>query len=266
MFEIRQSPIHGNGVFATQDIKMGTVITHYDGKILPNKNILFIGDDTTDEDAFFMINNSSYVVPIYDNLNTSSLFEVLRSGNQKPQMAIFGYTNDQIEDVNKVGSLINDGLWDGDIENYKKSLPEYARTKFKGTMQEFINQMFDENGFLNAPHNVNCCFKSECIQRGISLDLYMDNVEPLAVVAKRDIKAGEELLMIYGIGYWEEEELNKMYLTDKFVQYANQFYQAGNFKQIREIIKTVRMMLLLSKGENKDISTILQEMLKSSDK
>lgn len=261
MFEIRQSPIHGYGVFAQTDIKMGTILTYYDGKVLPNKNILAIGEDVSDDDAFLMINNSSYVVPLYNNLNTSSLFEELRSGNNKPTMAIFGYTYEQIQDWNKVGSLINDGLWDGDIENYRKLLPEYTRKKFKGTTQEFINEMFDENGFLRSPTNINCCFKSECIQRGLSLDLYINKVEPLAVIAKRDIKAGEELLMIYGIGYWEEEELNKLYLTDRFVEYANQFYNNNNFNQIREIIKIIRMLLLTSKDGGKDISTILQSMI-----
>lgn len=244
MIEIRKSPIHGYGVFATTDIKVGTVITYYDGKVLPNRNILSIEDDISDDDAYFIINNSSYAIPLYSNNNNSSLFEIMKLGNKRTDKAMYGYKYEQITDFNKVGSLINDGLWDGDIENYKKELPIHTKRNHKGNIQDFINKVFDKNGFLKTPELINCCFKNECIQRGIALDLYINKVEPLAVIAKRDIRKGEELLMIYGVGYWEEEEMNKIYMTDELINLIEYNYLDDNFVVIRNMLKMIKTTLL----------------------
>ena len=144
--EIKQSEIHGKGVFAKKNIKIGELITFYPGDTVEyywngmNKElgrVLYWGES--------VIDTHTYACAVGEN------------------HAIIG--NPRFEDASYAGHLINDA---GKHNSSVESMEEYYK---------------DDK------------LKTNC-------DFYFFNDLHVGIRATKNVKAGEELLIPYGNGYW----------------------------------------------------------------
>lgn len=241
---IKQSSLHGYGVFAKVDIPIGSVITYYDGKLLPNIALHDLGDhpEINDDDLYFMITHSRNVIRHHTNSNNIEVFELLNEAVVKSKESIYGYNyNDLIElNSNKIGSLINDGLWNNDIKAYSDALG-FTDIKKNKSIEETLKMSYTADGFLKLKSDkVNCCFKRECIPRGVCGKLFTDKIDQYAIIAIRDIKIGEEILMSYGMSYWCEEYAYRTYFVDidSFLKLVNKKrYEMGKIRKCLQLFK-----------------------------
>lgn len=163
MIEIRKSDIHGNGVFAKENIKNGTVVTFYpvDGYSENSETDYKIADDwTNDNNTDNNTDNNIDVTNVYEN------YSCVINDNLK----IIGNPNN----TNKselLGHMINDSIGctfeDTNLDKIKDGIYEY---------------------YLKS--NNNCKLK---INEKYGL---------IYVVATKDIEKNEELTYQYGPMYW----------------------------------------------------------------
>ena len=196
--EIRKSPVHGYGVFATTDISKGSIITYYDGSIGSNTSIVeldtFLANpNISDSEAYLVLTHLDYAVPCYENDNEICLTYLNKYPNKIQEKLMCGFKHDEIVNKNKIGSLINDAYWCNDYEDYDAKIKQIS-----------VNSYYDNDGILYLSDKRNCCFKCECIPRGMSTKLFLDQVSQFAIIATKNIKAGDEILMIYGTLYWKD--------------------------------------------------------------
>jgi len=231
MIDVKQSNIHGYGVFSKQFINKGDIITYYDGIIKPNislKNVpsMFANKHFSDFDAFFIYTHLDYTREHFENYNEIAFLKNLRSiavdPNYSSEKLIYGYKYNELVDMNKVGSLINDGLWNGNLQEYvdahKRLYERFGKTDPLG--------VFDDNGFLLISHDypqINCCFKSDCVPRGLTINLYTNNVSQYAIIATRDIEPNEEITMTYGSFHW-----NNYLRYEHYMHYMNHVFSLAN--------------------------------------
>jgi len=243
LVEVRESKIHGYGVFAIADIKKGEVITQYDGKILKNCTIVSVLDykDMSNEDFYFIMTHQEYMINHRNDDNCIEYIEAFKDKkyNRNQDKAIYGYNYEELlkNKSTNYGSLINDGDWDGDINKYEKKMTLVSRII---NNKMVCNNLYNDDGMITVKNdNNNCCFKRECIPKGLSKKLYEDKISQHAVIATRDIKKVEEILTHYGVNYWKELEITKAILLDGLILKALDHYmfklnKLDEFKKLYE--------------------------------
>jgi hypothetical protein len=192
--KVKKSKIHGNGVFATKDIQEGEVITYYPADI-----ILYFKDGLIKHDGKFVgtIQDQpqgtikgqgkpwiSQGREIYPSLRFA--VEHSKTTDEKyldddyiyqvdEHYTIMGY-HEYIDNLSYVGHIINDAA--------------------KTNSTERADKVYDTVSKLRA----------NCLSGNINGGVHV------AILAKRNIKAGEELFINYGIPYWhmknERDKLN----------------------------------------------------------
>jgi hypothetical protein len=160
--EVKNSPKHGRGVFATSAIKKGSLLTLFPGDI-----VTYILNGNIEEEHQIFCGRSHRMakeikgkeVGIY----TQYLSEYCLIVDE--HYSIIGYPPFE-DDSAYLGHLINDAVFG----NFRDLSPE--------TYLELSNQ------------SCNCDFEAIC------------NGKIIAVIASQDIEAGVELLTTYGIPFW----------------------------------------------------------------
>lgn len=151
--EVRKSNIHGNGVFAKQDIKKNEIVTFYPVDILQ----LYLSDD--EQIGFF---SDRYLKKFGKDINRSNLYKY--SCNNKN--IILGEPS-FIDNNNYIGHIINDVATH---DKTKSSIKKYKKLSNKANC-----------GFYNLLEYNELC---------------------IPVIVEKDIKKDEELLISYGVPYW----------------------------------------------------------------
>lgn len=248
--EVRKSNIQGYGVFAKEDISKGSIVTYYDGKILPNINIFRLceHDEINDEDFSFMFCHDNYMLKHYQDDNCIGLFQEFdeKKNNKLSKISLYGY---DYEDIMKsksknYGSLINDGSWKGNYDEYSEDL---IVPKYNNNFIRYLLNVYDNDGFTNILNN-NCCIKRDTVPKGICKNLYHDNVSQYAIIATKDIKKDEELLMYYGTTYWKEKEARTEFLMEEGFDMFKKMINEGNIKQCRDMLKYMNGMIKMKLG------------------
>lgn len=156
---IKESNIHGKGVFAKKDIKKGEIITLYPGDVaiyLPEGNN---GDKTLSYNFF----SDRMASKAEEGKNYLDLSKYSYSIDTKH---IISGCPDFVDNPSYLGHMINDRF----VCDYDKITPEiYLELSMKKTNSMFVP--------------------------------IADNIQ-VAIVARRDIKAGEEIFISYGVQYW----------------------------------------------------------------
>ena len=170
--EIRPSPIHGNGVFATDDITKGTIITFY-----PAHAVFINGELGSDDNEFLKIIKKNKYDQSYGVCGNSYGYDFLNIiGNPKK------YENKLL-----LGHMINDC-----VGNIFKDIPfneiKDNEIKFKNCTVSY---------FLHGIKKMNCRLE------------YHPKYPIIYILTSRDIKQNEELLTLYGPSYWFDINYNK---------------------------------------------------------
>lgn len=162
--EVKSSPVHGKGVFATKNIKEGDLITLYPGDI-----VAYIPDANGKD-------KNHLVLPFYSERMEKANSE---ASNKKENIydlySSYKYNvNDHYtiigcpeftDNPSYCGHLINDRC------DFDKITPEiYSKLSLLKTNSKFVNIARDSH---------------------------------VVIVARRDIVKGEEIFISYGVGYWE---------------------------------------------------------------
>jgi SET domain-containing protein len=169
---VKQSEIHGKGVFAKRNIKPDEFVTFYPGDTVecywnglmndPIK-VSYWGEYTTDTHTYAMAVDNNYVIIGNPNID---------------------------EDVSYVGHLINDASKHDSTERSLSATCEITGTPVID--DENANALFEIENYDN-----NNRLKTNC-------DFYIfKNELHVGIRATKNIKAGEELLIHYGSGYWQ---------------------------------------------------------------
>lgn len=157
---IKESNVHGKGVFAKKDIKKGQIVTLYPGDIaiyLPEGN----NGDKTLSYNFFSDRMSSRAEE-----GKNYYLDMSRYSCSIDSKHIISGCPDFTDNPSYLGHMINDRF----VCDHDKITPEiYFELSLKKTNSMFVP--------------------------------IADNIQ-VAVVARRDIKAGEEIFVSYGVQYW----------------------------------------------------------------
>ncbi len=167
--EIKESPIHGMGVFATNDIPMKTVITFY-----PADMVMYYPDGNKKEDckknallrcserSKSIIASKEVIMQEWKNI-ASYRFEL------GEDITIAGHPK-CIDDTKYLGHMIND--------------------RFKPDN----NKITPDHYLQMSMARMNCCFYP--LKSGLHV----------AIVTCKDIAKGEELFISYGMNYWKHNK------------------------------------------------------------
>jgi SET domain-containing protein len=167
--EIKESKIHGKGVFALTNIKEGTVMTFY-----PSHGIII--------DDGVMIDNledKSFIKNVTQN-------KYYRKYGVSDYSSLFGHNLNIIGNPTEIGNamllghMINDSV--GNV--FKNNENDTDLKKMRNVIASY---------YIKTVSNSNCRFA------------YNMKYPLISVVATRDIQEGEELLIAYGISYWYDE-------------------------------------------------------------
>jgi SET domain-containing protein len=159
---VKESKIHGNGLFASKDIKSGEIITFYPGDILvyyPDKN----------RDKINNVVGYIFSEELKDNKELNAAF----NNNKK-------YYKDYQLVVNETYSII--GV--PEINDNPMYLGHICNDGARGHTEK-DKQIYEKVSVIKS----NAYFKNIC-------DCMM------AVIAIKDIKKDDEILVTYGHGYW----------------------------------------------------------------
>lgn len=183
--ELRNSNIHGMGLFATCDIPKNKIVTLY-----PAHSVSLINYKEKQRRDLTLKGSNKFIENIDYYQNIYSLGEY---------NTIFGYyeiTGDpnQIDNKLFIGHMLNDG-----IGNIFEDIP-YEELKED---LELCEQIFDE--YENEKIN-NCDIK------------ILTNNPIGCIVTNRSIKAGEELLTQYGLQYWYGIEYPHVNLIEREIK------------------------------------------------
>ena len=162
--EVRTSVRHGCGVFATQDIPKGSIATLYAPDI-----VLFLPNGDREKEGHIIIPNLSTRMAKHITLEEACRYSDDFENyivDVDDNYSLLG-SSDFIEDPSYLGHMVNDSF----MYNPKTMKPELY------------------TALTNR--------KSNCLFRNIGDEC------AVAVIARRDIKMGEELLVTYGIDFWE---------------------------------------------------------------
>jgi len=198
--EIRKSNIHGNGLFATDDIPAGIIITFYPSHALIIDKKIYLSNK---------IVNKEYFMENMESLSQTHSFYMSVNDN----IQIIGNPRDTTNTL-LLGHMINDGIGNVflniDIDETKNFI------KFKNLVVKY---------FLEGSKNINCKFVKD------------NNNILISVVTTKNIKKDEELLTLYNPMYWfninynmgntsDNYALNFMHMLskdEKFVSLINKF-------------------------------------------
>ena len=172
--EVRPSPIHGNGVFATRNINAGEFLTFYPGDALIYK--------PSGKDIIGHFGPRKGFVPAGLDIpsNISSYFRYYSSR----YIRAFGSAKQDLE------SNIKNGYWYDIDDNYSI----YGDPSFTDN-QWYIGHII--NDAINIGNsNINHCRKYNSYFRNLGAGL------GVAVIAKENIKKDQEVLISYGNEYW----------------------------------------------------------------
>ncbi len=169
--ELKQSPIHGVGVFATQDLKVGMIATFYAcdiAEFCPNK------------DRSFNSTRTSYQ-------------------RYSPRMEEF-ISKQTPDDVKKIGNTIRDYSFD-----ISEHVTIYAHPIFRSDtcyLGQFINDRFkpDFKQINEANYNALSKKKANCA--------YISSNFSVAIFITSPILKHEELFATYGYKFWQTTETN----------------------------------------------------------
>ena len=212
MIEIKDSPIHGVGVFATQFIPKGTHITKY------NDARVFKDTELTDK----------------DQVTRLELDYVFRAADGKVLVPDY-----KLRDVSQCGQLINDAANvdaipnDTVIEPHLKSIIRYYKSPYNAALNENIR-------------------------------------------ALKDIQPGEEILTLYGYGYWATRATKRLELPWEILYITNLFKEhdivniVAEMKNEDDIIAFIKCCLAYGRElkppspKNKPPSTLRVEVVPAS--
>lgn len=200
--EVRSSKIHGNGVFATNDIPQGTIITFY-----PTHAIYL--DDGLLSPKISNTNNF---------LNNVIEFKYAKTYGVSDYSYGYNFLNiigDPARHDNKslLGHMINDAVGNvfkdisySDIQN---------QLLFKNTVSSY---------YIKSVNSMNCRL------------VYHQTCPIVYVLTTRDIIKDEELLSVYGPCYWFDENYNKNNQQDnEFQKIHNEIYDMNYLNFMMQI-------------------------------
>ena len=180
--EVKTSNIHGKGVFATDNIPAGSIITFYPAHSVCIDGLFYFFKDYDNDSFKENIENNNYC-KIY---GFSGGFSTYTNGDN---ITIIG-NPDNTENTLLLGHMINDAA--GNVfENIRYE--ETDGIKFKNAVATY---------YVNGKNKKNCKISVQ----PDSLICY--------VVATRNIVAGEELLVLYDSIYWYDINYNKNAYSD----------------------------------------------------
>ena len=179
--EIRQSSIHGKGLFATEDIPAGVIITYYPVHGVTEDSIL---EDGTTKGCRF-----------YANDNDTNFIE-----NRKEISRCYGHT---------IASINNEYLIVGNPNNTSNKLL-LAHMINGATGNVFLNIKYDDaNNILEFKNIVAKYYITGSKNRNCKIKMDKNKVVACAVTT-REIKKNEEIFIFYDPMYW----YNITYETD----------------------------------------------------
>lgn len=235
MTEVKHNQDNIISVFASQDIKIGSIITYYEGKIIDSVDIAKV-NYYTDDELYFAITHDR-VVPHYEKDNIIKHLQ-LNAVEQESTRSNYGLTYKEILETKSTnyGSIIIDNVWKGNMDKYIVDMLEDNQDINKvNSHKDFIKYCFDNNGFLINTKKYNCCLKRDCVPKGICSKLFTDKVSQYAIIAKRDIAKGEELSINYGTDYWYDKEQTDTNFPN-FIDYIEEKYKKDQFAEVREFV------------------------------
>jgi hypothetical protein len=164
--EVRASPVHGLGVFATRALPKGAVLTSYPMHLMAIAGVLYrvMGED----------------VPLDETRENMDYWGAHYSFQMDEHIKAIGLPN-QHSERRLLGHMINDGC----LVNPFANTPVGALADPKKLLQRILPY------YENVLTYTNCTFR-KCRQGLL-----------VCVVAQREIAAGEELLVNYGLDYWQ---------------------------------------------------------------
>lgn len=170
--DLRDSPLHGKGLFATHDIKKGQVVTKYPADVVlkqvsPEKKLAWAGPSSSDFD---------FDVEVY-------MQNLMSGAGINTEYSIAGDPRAPFR-PDAAGHFINDPY--PDVERLERLSKLDLSRKLSRASKVFGRAWMDYH--LRVKQLANCVFR---VSEHFSY-----------VVATRDIKAGEELLAPYGVPYW----------------------------------------------------------------
>lgn len=167
---IKESEVHGKGVFAKKDIKKGQVVTLYPGDIA-----IYLPDGYEGEKILTISQHSARMRNKIDKEN-------IKIKDAWLGMDDYGYLIDDNHVIVGCPDFINNPSYLGHMINDK-----FACDFDKITPEMYIKMSLE---------------KTNATQVHIA-----DNMH-VAIVAKRDIKAGEEVFIPYGLQFWSIKKKN----------------------------------------------------------
>ena len=186
--------IQMNGLFATIDFNIGDVIVGYEGQIMQQKQTDRIQD--TLYDIAFVFENK------YDNQKYQNIRQkyVIRGYKSSEEWKFFPITEEYkkiknevdvaIPDSKHIQRYINVGCMVNDAHNTEKK----SNADCLSVDRRYVPRYILDN-------NTNTMQSSQ---------KYLKMIKPLYIVAKRNIKKGDEILWKYGKSYWDKiDSINK---------------------------------------------------------
>lgn len=172
--KISDSLIHGKGVFATEDIPKGVIITFYPAHAIINSN----------KDVHSLIDDQEFLdnLDTYNNLYAFSISSSSSDENDKTiiepnKLRLIGDPN-RISNTLLLGHMINDC-----------SVNVYKDIPFKN-LEDLRNFKNAIASYYIKSKKKNCIYETD------------KNNKIVSIVTTRDIKKDEELLVSYDFGYW----------------------------------------------------------------
>ena len=165
--EIKASKIHGKGVFAKQNIKKGEIITMYPGDILryyPNK----------DKDK--CVKGGSKCGIMVSNFIPDKMYREIIQNPQDSNLCKYMFDVNDYYNIIGHPDLISDSAYLGHMCN------DGARSSTSTDVQVYLNI---------------CSLLNNSMYYSI-MDCH------IAIMAYKDIKMGEEILVSYGVNYWKQ--------------------------------------------------------------
>jgi hypothetical protein len=174
--KIDKSTIHGKGVFATSDIKKGSLITQYPNHYeYDRKGGKFMFSQTDMLEIMLTTDGLTYVV---DLLKKHKINFEIRDESEFNKGALIVFT---------------------DIFN-KYSMGELLGNPFKYDNLKYVGHMINDSCLIDIDkpitdkivmrYTINSLMNQNCI------------LTDIGIIATRDINKGDELLTFYGFNYW----------------------------------------------------------------
>jgi ABC-type uncharacterized transport system substrate-binding protein len=172
--EIRPSKIHGNGVFATQDIPKGCIATFYPAHAVHLDETVIFQEPEKNRDFISKIRSHKYdkLYGMTDNTYGHNFLNIIGNPERHDRLLLGHMINDAVGNVFKDISF-------ADIQNKKN---------FKNVTSAY---------YMNSIKNMNCRL------------VYHFTYPIIYVLTTRHIKKDEELLTTYGPTYWFDENYDK---------------------------------------------------------